>query len=658
MYKKISDYGVIGNCRTAALVASDGSIDWAALPNFDSPAYFCSILDSKKGGFFKIAPEGFYKSDQSYIYHTNILETLFFNQEGSVLLSDFMPLSRDEEETNSIPEFGTKFVRRLKALKGSHRINLTLKITPDFAKEKVEVFFQEGLGLIADNRENTLVLWTERKPKIEDRVVYLDFDLKEGETALFALGFFRKGGTIPAFGESEFRSLFNKTARFWRWWAGICQYKGMFYEEVIRSALVLKLLTYNPTGAVVASPTTSLPEKIGGFLNWDYRYTWLRDASLIMYSLLALGYLKEASEFMRWLENVAVKEEEGIRIMYGINGERELKETDLDHLEGYLGSKPVRIGNAASNQKQFDVFGEALATINLYVQCGGSLSPKMKSFVKRLVEYCALHWKEADAGIWEGRGDYKHHTYSKLMAWVGMDRGIRIAKKLGIDADFDYWQAVRDEIKVDLLENGFNKKLGAFVESYGSDIIDASNLNISLVGFLAPDDPTMLSTLEKTMSTLTKDWFVLRTSNEKDELKNGEGAFFLTTFWLIDNLSLLGRVKEAKIWLEKVLHFATPLGLYAEEFDPYTKEHLGNFPMGFTHLGLINSVLTLDQVANYGQRTKETIPAERLVNTIGQVLLTGGKRTRKTVEDVLEIVLPGPIKGTLLKDSRRKTKNN
>lgn len=623
MYRPLSDYGIIGDCRSCCLVSSKGSIDFACLPNFDSPAYLLNLLDDKKGGYFKVSPEGFYQTHQQYLENTNVLETIFFNHNGRVSLQDLMPIN----DKKPAQEYGTKIIRLVKAIKGTHEIVVKLRITPGFATQNV---------IISQNKNQVMIssgeyIWTLNKKhhqvKIEDAVVYVTFSLKQGEQEFISLSFYPKGQLIPNYENNQINShLADKyldTVNYWKMWSAECNYQGVYYPQVIRSALALKLLTFAPTGAIVAAATTSIPEKIGGNLNWDYRYTWLRDASFTLYAFLGLGYTEEAHQFMSWLEKVCIKEGATLNIMYGIHGEEELKEKELKHLDGYMKSAPVRVGNGAAHQKQFDIFGEVLTAINLFINAGGKLSDPMKGFVKQLVEYCCTHWKEKDAGIWEGRGEDKHHTYSKIMCWTGIDRGIRIAKNQNIqDVDFAKWEKNKSEIKADILENGYNKEIGSFIAHYGSKSLDTSTLNIPIVGLLPANDPKVISTLDKVMTSLTIDWFVLRTSDTENKLQEGEGTFFLSTFWLIDCLSLLGQTDEAKIWLDKVIAIATPLGLYAEEYDPITKNHLGNFPQAFTHLGLINSVLNLNKAEVYGKENRATIPSERLTQVIKSVLKT------------------------------------
>lgn len=646
MYVSIADYGLIGNCRSAALVSKWGSIDWACLPDFDSQAYFCKILDSKKGGYFDIHPLGFYQSSQVYKKDSNILKTEFFNHYGRVLLTDFMPITKAQEEANEIPTYGQKFIRRIKSKVGNHKIRVEIKITPEYGSSSAKIIIKDNQVTFSNQDKYLILTAPESFFEVRKNILYCQFELKEGEERFFVLSYQNDKNKID-FNTTFLKKLYQQTLNFWIWWVSLSRYEGIFRDQVIRSVLTLKLLTFNPTGAVIAAPTTSLPEKLRGDLNWDYRYVWLRDASFTMYSFLALGYLKEAMEFMNWLEKVCVRDGKNLQIMYGVRGEKNLKERKLTHLSGYENSTPVRIGNDAYKQGQIDVYGEVLTCINLYVSSGGKLSKNMKDLIILLVNSCSKIWKDKDSGIWEARGDSKHYIYSKLMCWVGINRGINLSEKLNLEVDISKWTAIETEIKNDIIKNGFDKKLNSFVESYGSKIIDSSNLNIPLVGFLPANDPRVLSTLDITLSKLTKDWFVYRNNSDTDNLKSGEGAFFLSTFWVIDSLSVLGRVKEAKIWLEKIIHISTPLGLYAEMFDPLTKEHIGNFPQAFTHLGLINSTLNLNKALRYGSEKVAIIPSERLRQV--------AKIVNKQFEEGLELLIPSAIRNGLLERERRRT---
>ncbi len=611
MYKLLENYGVIGNCRSLALVSDEGSIDFCCLPDFDSGAYFCSILDEHKGGFWKISPShGYYKSFQRYkkgseskktglIHETNILKTVFFNQHGNVVVTDLMPISREMDESNAIPEYGLKIIRKVKAVKGTHAMKMQIKVTPEFASAQVHVDFElPCVQFISGTNILSLSLPKNAVPTLNKdlAIVEMDFTLSQGEDIFFGISLYEKTAQCSTYNHKQLYHIAHETENYWEWWIDKCTYQGEFRRYVERSALTLKLLTYRPTGAILAAGTTSIPEKIGGWFNWDYRYTWLRDSAFTVGAFTNLGYLEEASRFMKWLENTIMRSDDMPQIMYGIRGEHQLSEHEFAHLEGYRKSAPVRIGNEAVEQKQFDIFGEVLSCVRLFVDSGGELDEMMQRFVVRFVNYCCAHWREKDVGIWEGRDGEQHHTYSKIMCWVGVHHGISLAQKYQIaDAPIATWQQEELAIKQDVLEHGYNVSAGAFVDTYETDVIDASCLAIPSVGFLPADDPRILSTLNHVMEKLVIDWFVLRTSNEQDEIKKGEGAFFLCTLWLIDVFSLLGRHDEAYVWLKKILQCATPLGLFAEEFDPQDRVQLGNFPQAFTHLSLINSILTFER---------------------------------------------------------------
>jgi GH15 family glucan-1,4-alpha-glucosidase len=431
--------------------------------------------------------------------------------------------------------------------------------------------------------------------------------LHEGERLLFALGMGRSAQAARRLVESElhqrnFDAELAHTLHCWRRWIAGCTYQGPYIEMVQRSALVLKMMTYAPTGAIVAAPTASLPEEIGGIRNWDYRFTWLRDATFTLYALNVLGFTEEARAFTYWLRRLSYANGEDLQIMYGIRGERELPEMELPHLSGYCDSRPVRIGNGAATQKQLDVFGEVLDCIHLYrrqgcfERYGESLEGPLWAMMRMLVEHVCAHWQEPDSGIWEVRGKNRHFVYSKVMCWVALDRGIRAAQQLHLEADLPRWLYVRDQIRADVLAHGYNTSVGAFTQSYGDTTLDAVNLLLPLVGFIAPNDPRMRSTVDRIMERLTDErGFVYRYSVEStdDGLTGSEGAFTMCTFWLVDNLAMQGRVAEARSLFERVLSYAGRLGLFAEEIDSQNRMALGNYPQAFTHIALINSAHNL-----------------------------------------------------------------
>jgi len=627
-YLPINAYGVIGDCHSALLIAPDGSVDWGCLPDFDSPAIFCRLLDADQGGFFQVAPEdATIPGIQRYLRGSNVLQTRFTSISGEMLLTDFMPVEtleawpyRGMDNNTWTREDGSChcLVRIVECTHGEMPIQVTLKATPNYAASPSDISLaSENKGVVISGGGQHLglaVVGAQLLPSYSIKVVQEEGDrnpsvvinvtLSEGERLAFALGVGRSAQAARRLVEDELhRRNFNvelaRTLHCWRQWVASSNYRGPYEEWVQRSALALKLMTYAPTGAIVAAPTTSLPEELGGLRNWDYRFTWLRDATFTLYALNVLGLTDEARAFTHWLRNLTFVEGEALQIMYGIRGERDLPEVELSHLSGYCGSRPVRIGNGAAKQKQMDVFGEVLDCIHLYRRQGGferygeTLQGPLWDLMRALVEHVCEHWHEPDNGIWEVRGGYRHYVYSKVMCWVALDRGIRAAQQLNLEADLSRWMMVRDQIRADILTNGYNTELGAFTQSYGDTALDASNLLLPLVGFIPPDDPRMRSTVDRIMEKLTDEHgFVYRYLSD-DGLEGHEGTFAICTFWLVDNLAMQGRVDEARSLFERLLSYAGPLGLFSEEIDASNKVALGNYPQAFTHIALINSALNL-----------------------------------------------------------------
>jgi GH15 family glucan-1,4-alpha-glucosidase len=557
-YKNIGDYGIIGDLHTVALVGIDGSIDWCCLPRFDSPSVFGAILDEKIGGHFKIAPVQKGNTRQMYLPETNILLTRFLQHDG---VGPGFNFGRDAHEIDVRP-------------KG--------------------VIFQSGdqsVGLVSpiplDTREG---------------VAFQEFTLQQGETLTFFLEYLEtKNGTpllsTPESGEEAFRN----TSAFWQRWLSQCQYDGRWREVVHRSALTLKLLTYAPTGAIVAAPTTSLPENIGGPRNWDYRYTWIRDSAFALYGLLRLGFTVEAGRFMEWI-NARCHElnpDGSIQLMYGIDGRRDLEEQELPHLDGHRGSRPVRIGNAAASQLQMDMYGALMDAVYLYNKHGASISYDLWVNLCRLLDFVCENWEQPDEGIWEVRGGRQHFVYSKVMCWVALDRGIRLADKRGFPGNRARWMIERDRVYREVMDRGWNPKVGAFVQAYDGEALDAANLIMPLVFFVSPTDPRMLATLDRTLEQLALGSLVYRydTNTAADGLESEEGTFSMCTFWLVEALTKAGRLTEARLIFEKMLSYANHLRLYAEEVS-HSGEQLGNFPQAFTHFGLITAACNLDVALN------------------------------------------------------------
>jgi len=603
-YKSIEDYGIIGDLHTVALVGIDGSIDWCCLPHFDSPSVFAALLDDKKGGYFKIAAVAPVRRKQLYLPETNVLLTRIYSEEGIAEVTDFMPIeARSLEGKRSNYH---QIIRRVSTVAGNMRFRLECFPAFDYAREKHSVHpYPQGVAFLSPSCAVGLV--SSVPLDLQETGVTADFALARGNSATFYLRHADRGSEanllIP---EEEGRAAFHRTVDFWKSWLSQCRYTGRWREMVQRSALVLKLLTYAPTGAIVAAPTTSLPEAIGGLRNWDYRYCWIRDASFTLYGLMRLGFNNEAESFMGWLEQRCheLGRDGSLQPIYTLEGKHEIPESELSHLDGYRGSKPVRIGNAAYRQSQLDIYGELMDSVYLYNKYGAPISYDLWRNLERLLDYVCDHWREPDEGIWEVRGGPRHFVYSKLMCWVALDRGLRLAAKRSFPADHQRWLRIRDEIYREIMDRAWDQKIDAFVQSYGSDLMDASNLLMPLVFFLSPTDPRMLRTINRIQERLSLDSLVhrydIREGNSPDGLPGREGAFSICSFWLVEALTRAGRVDEARLMFEKMLGYANHVGLYAEEIG-HCGEALGNFPQAFTHLGLISAAFNLDRVLAKGK---------------------------------------------------------
>ena len=605
-YQPIEDYGIIGNMRTVALVGMNGSIDWLCFPNFDSPSIFARVLDDKKGGHFSIGPTRTDRMTPKRFYwpDTNVLVTRFLSPDGVAEIIDFMPVS-----SSVVPFEEHPIIRFVRVARGEMSFRLECKPAFDYAREEHSVEVHSG-GARFRSSGLSLGLSTRIPVRQWGSGVEAEFVLKEDESATFVLREvpqYGSGGV--AISDAEGQRAFEQTVQFWRGWIAKCTYRGRWREVVHRSALCLKLLTFEPTGAIVAAPTCSLPEDLGGERNWDYRYTWIRDAAFTLYGLLRIGFTDEAARFMEWLEARCheLGPDGSLQIMYGLDGRRQLTEETLGHLEGYRGSSPVRIGNGAYDQLQLDIYGEMMDSIYLYNKYGSPISSDLWTHLRRLVNWVCDNWAIEDEGIWEVRGGRKHFLYSKLMCWVAIDRGLRLADKRSFPADRDRWIKVRDQIYEEILDKGWSGKRQAFVQHYGSDSLDASNLIMPLVFFMSPNDPRMLKTLEAIMAPPSKGGLVSNSlvyrynlTETADGLSGDEGTFNMCTFWLVEALTRAGRtdrklLEQARLIFERMLGYANDLGLYAEETGP-SGEALGNFPQAFTHLALISAAFNLDRV--------------------------------------------------------------
>ena len=607
-YQPIANYGIIGNMRTAALVGMNGSIDWFCSPHFDSPSVFAAILDDEKGGRFKIAPaiDGV-TQQQMYWPGTNVLISRFLSSDGVAEVTDFMPVgARDGGSHHQI-------VRRVNAVRGTTPFRMECYPRFNYARDGSETRISEA-GATFSSPGLSLHLSTTMPVTGVGGGVVADFTLSEGESVVFALGDFDSDsnhGLLMA--EQEANELFEETVDYWRRWLSQCTYKGRWREMVERSALALKLLTFEPTGAIVASPTCGLPEELGGERNWDYRYTWIRDSAFTLYGLMRVGFTDEAVQFMSWLEDRSrdLNADGSLQIMYGIDGRKELTEETLDHLEGYRGSRPVRIGNAAYRQLQLDIYGELMDAVYLYNKHGAPISYEFWTHLRNLINWVCDNWKREDEGIWEVRGGTQQFVYSKVMCWVALDRGLRLADKRSFPADRSRWHGVRDEIYEEIMEKGWSPERHSFVQAYGTDVLDASSLIMPLVFLLSPTDPRMLDTLDAINRSPQKGGLVSNSlvyrynlGRTADGIGGDEGTFNMCTFWLVEAMTRAGRfdrarLHDARLMFEKMLSYANHVGLYAEETG-HSGEALGNFPQAFTHLALISAAFNLDRTLGSG----------------------------------------------------------
>ena len=593
-YLPIADHGVIGDLHTVALVGTDGAIDWYCCPRFDSPSVFAAILDDKRGGFYRIAPTGDPGTvKQLYFPDTNVLITRFLRPDGVSEVQDFMPI----QAVGSTPRH--RLVRRVIQVRGETCFRVDVQPRFNYGRDDHEVEVHDH-GVLFRSPGLVLALQAARPLSCHRDGVCGEFVLSAGETATFVLEQAQPGDVPRPYSEEETREAFERTIGFWRRWLAQSRYRGRWREMVHRSALTLKLLTYGPTGALVAAPTTSLPEQLGGPRNWDYRYTWIRDAAFSLYGLLRLGFTEEAATFMDWLTD-RFREREGSRhgplqIMYGIDGRSELPEHELEHFEGYRGSRPVRIGNGAADQLQLDIYGELIDSVYLYNKYGTPIYHDAWTDLSRIVDWVCENWDQADEGIWETRGGSQHFTFSRLMSWVAVERAIRMARQRGLPADLVRWLSVRDAIYHQIMERGWHQGRKAFVQHYDTDVLDASLLMMPLVKFIAPTDPRWLSTLDAMSNELVSDSLVYRYNAEAspDGLAGDEGTFSMCTFWYVEALARAGRLDEARLAFEKMLTYANHLGLYSEEIGP-SGEALGNFPQAFTHLALISAAFNVDR---------------------------------------------------------------
>jgi GH15 family glucan-1,4-alpha-glucosidase len=598
-YLPIDQYGVIGDLHTAALVGRHGSIDWLCLPRFDSPSVFGAILDDKNGGRFQISATAQASSRQAYVPDTNVLVTRFITPDGVAEVYDCMPIEVDEQgETAGVHDL----VRVVHGVRGSVELELLCQPAFDYARAGHTVrAVEDGCMFTSEAPDRMRLSLLANVPlRIDGPAVRGRFTVHEGDwvgLVLESVDDSRPGTKIPSM--LALRQTVQQTVDFWQNWLSHCTYRGRWREMVQRSALTLKMLTYAPTGAIVAAPTMALPESVGFARNWDYRYAWVRDASLIVYAFIRIGFVEEAARFFDFLTTRCMKVAEGdvLKVVYRIDGTPVETEQTLDHLEGYRGSRPVRVGNAASDQLQLDIYGEFMDSVYLYDKYGSPISYDLWKDVSWLLDWLCDNWQQPDDGIWEVRGGRQQFVFSRMMCWVAFDRALRMANKRGLPAPRDRWERTRTEIYEQVMKCGFDKELNSFVQHYGAKYADASNLLMPLVKFVSPTDPRMLGTIDLTRRCLVSDSLVSRYDPKNaapDGLGTDEGAFSICTFWWVEALTRAGNLREARLTFEKMLTYANPLGLYAEEIGK-SAEALGNFPQGLTHLSLISAAYNLDR---------------------------------------------------------------
>ncbi|MFB8144233.1 glycoside hydrolase family 15 protein [Streptomyces parvus] len=598
MAGRIEDYALIGDMQTAALVCRDGTADWLCLPRFDSHAVFAGLLGTEEHGFWRLGParaEGTEPASadrRRYRGDSLILESEWDTPRGTVRVTDFMP-----------PRDGApQLIRIVEGVSG--RVPMRSELRMRFSYGRVTPWVHK-----VDNRTvavagpDSVWLDTEAETYGQNLTTYSDFTVGPGDRVAFTISWQPSHHEPPALPEPE--NSLEATENFWREWVEQCTYHGPYREAVVRSLITLKALTYAPTGGIVAAPTTSLPEEIGGVRNWDYRYTWLRDAAITLSSLLRTGYREEARAWREWLLRAVAGDPENLQIMYGIAGERELGEAELDWLPGYENSSPVRVGNGAANQLQLDVYGEVTEALHLAHMTGLTRNDYAMGLQLKLIEYLEKHWEEPDEGIWEVRGPRRHFVHSKVMAWVAVDRTIKLVESGDVEGPLERWYELRDDIHRDVCERGYDKERNTFTQSYGSKELDASLLLIPQMGFLPPDDKRVIGTIEAIQRELsTEDGFILRYPTEGEDagvdgLEGDEGAFLACSFWMADDLAMIGRVDEARQLFEKLLSLRNDLGLLAEEWDSNLQRQVGNFPQAFSHVPLIDTALRLTASGAY-----------------------------------------------------------
>ena len=610
-YPPIAEHGLIGDLQTAALVASDGTVDFYCYPRFDSPTVFASLLDDKRGGRFALAPRGPHATKQMYLPNTAVLVTRYLSPDGVAEVVDFLPI-----ENPTIVTDRHRLVRMVRGIRGQVELEASVEPRPDYARRPVAAKVT-GTSAVFEGAAPDLHLLSTWPLEGHGSDVRARFAVSAGDVGALVL----ESG--PLTGQQEVKAeelsrLLDETTRYWQDWLAIGTYRGRWREAIERSAITLKLMTYAPTGAMVAAPTTGLPEQAGGERNWDYRYTWIRDASFSTFALLKLGFIDEAAALSTWvrdrIEERAGQDGPPLAIMYRVDGSSDLKEESLEHLDGYMGSKPVRIGNGAADQLQLDIYGEAIDSIYALDQLVPCVGDRGWRDLVRMMDWLCDNWEQPDEGVWETRGGRRPFTYARLMSWVAFDRALRLATERARPANLSKWVAARDDVYRAIMDKDWNPDLHAFVQYEGGDVLDASNLLMPVVGFIAPTDGKWISTLSAMDKTLVSDSLVYRYDPKAspDGLRGSEGTFSLCTFFYVDALTRTGRLGDAHLTLEKMLTYANHVGLFSEEIG-LSGEQLGNFPQAFTHLSLINSAVelnaALDNPTNRNRLTARLITA-------------------------------------------------
>ena len=602
VYQPIGDYAIIGDCRSAALIARDGSLDWLCWPRFDSPSMFAALLDAEQGGRCRIRPTEPFWTDRRYLPETNVLETRFHSPNGSVALRDVMPVASEAAKRESMmPEH--EVLRELEGVHGEVELEVFYAPRPDYARAEVHLEQRGSFGICCQAGRGLLLLRGDVSFEIaaDRRSARGIVRMRAGERRYCSLSYSLDGpAVVPVLGPPAGERV-ERSVRWWRDWAARCTYRGPYREAVVRSALALKLLTYAPSGAILAAPTTSLPERIGGTRNWDYRYCWLRDASFTLRALLGLGYREEADAFFSWILHATRLTWPELQVVYSVYGEARLPERELPHLEGYAGSRPVRIGNDAHDQLQLDIYGEVLDAAVRYARAGGRFDRDGRRMLAGLGRTVLEHWHEPDEGIWEGRAGRSHTTHSKALCWVALDRLRELHERHAVDFEPARGCAAQNRIRHDVETHGFNNDIESYVRVFDGDALDASLLTLPLHGYVDAREPRMASTIARIRERLGPAPLVWRYADgTADGLPAGEGAFGICSFWAVECLALGGDPAGATTAFERLLGYANAVGLFGEEIDPVTGEALGNFPQAFTHVGLINAALTLAE-CGYGE---------------------------------------------------------